>query len=225
MILSGVCDAVIAGGVDVASPTTLLGFNSLEAISSGITNPFSKNRGGITLGEGAAFFVLAKDDVDGTQTVLLGAGESSDASHMTAPLADGSGAAQAMRAALADAGVRADAIDYVNLHGTGTKLNDSMEAKAVDAVFTGCAVPVSSTKALTGHTLGAAGALELAACFLALQQQKLPLHVWDGVFDDALPRLAFVADATPQTKIRCCMSNSFAFGGCNASLVIGKEGL
>ena len=224
LIRAGVCDAVIAGGVDIASPTTLLGFDSLEAISPEKTNPFSANRAGITLGEGAAFFVVSKDDLDDTDIVLAGAGESSDASHMTAPLADGSGAAQAMRAALDDAGIAADDIDYVNLHGTGTKLNDSMEAKAVDAVFASRAVPVSSTKAITGHTLGAAGALELAACFLAIQRQRLPVHVWDGVFADDFPRLNFVADVRPQRHIACCMSNSFAFGGCNVSLIIKRCG-
>lgn len=223
LIAGGMCDAVIAGGVDIASPTTLLGFNSLEAISAEKTNPFSKNRSGITLGEGAAFFVVSKDDVDATQIVLAGAGESADASHMTAPLADGSGAAQAMRAALLDAGITADAVDYINLHGTGTMLNDSMEAKAVSAVFAGRAVPVSSTKPLTGHTLGAAGSLELASCFLAIKNQKLPVHVWDGVFADDFPHLSFVTDSTPQKPIACCMSNSFAFGGCNASLIIKKE--
>ena len=222
LILSGICDAVIAGGADVASATTLLGFNSLEAISPEKTNPFSKNRAGITLGEGAAFFVLSRDDLDGAGLVLSGAGESSDASHMTAPLADGSGAARAMQAALDNAGLSADDIDYINLHGTGTRLNDSMEAKAVDRVFGGRAIPASSTKPMTGHTLGAAGALELAACFCAIQEQKLPLHLWDGLFDDEIPRLNFVADAQPQKEIRRCMSNSFAFGGCNASLIIEK---
>ena len=223
LILAGTCDAVIAGGVDIASPTTLLGFDSLEAISGEKTNPFSKNRSGITLGEGAAFFLLSKDDLTKTHIVLAGAGESSDASHMTAPLADGTGAAQAMRAALSDAQTDVADIDYVNLHGTGTKLNDSMEAKAVAAVFSNRAVPVSSTKPMTGHTLGAAGALELAACFLALQHQKLPVHVWDGIYDEDFPRLNFVTNAQPQSEIRCCMSNSFAFGGCNASLIIKKE--
>ena len=244
LILAGMCDAVIAGGVDIASPTTLLGFGSLEAISPEKTNPFSANRAGITLGEGAAFFVVSRDDVSETRIVLSGAGESSDASHMTAPLADGSGATQAMKAALADASLAPSEIDYINLHGTGTRLNDSMEARAVAAVFgkasgagqngssttdatpadIGCtAVPVSSTKPMTGHTLGAAGALELAACFCAIQRQRLPLHLWDGAEDSGLPRLNFVSDAHPARKITRCMSNSFAFGGCNVSLVIEKS--
>ena len=223
LIAGGVCDAVIAGGADIASPTTLLGFNSLDAISPEKTNPFSKNRAGITLGEGAAFFVVSKDNLDGSGIVLSGAGESSDASHMTAPLADGSGAAFAMRAALKDAGLSAGDIDYINLHGTGTKLNDSMEAKAVASVFGGQKIPCSSIKPMTGHTLGAAGALELAACFFAIKQQRLPLHVWDGVPDNEFPHLTFVTEAAPKTEICRCMSNSFAFGGCNVSLIIEKE--
>lgn len=226
LILAGMCDAVIAGGVDVTSPTVLLGFNGLEAISSDITNPFSANRHGITLGEGAAFFVLSREDVDDTGMVLAGAGESADAKHMTAPLADGSGAKAAMEAALASCGLKACDIDYINLHGTGTKLNDSMEARAVSAVFASdgaCTVPVSSTKPLTGHTLGAAGALELSACFLASKYQILPVHRWDGVFDGDMPRLHFVEKSDCPHPLRYCMSNSFAFGGCNTSLILHNE--
>ena len=239
LILAGVCDAVVAGGVDVASPTVLLGFDSLEAVSSTITNPFSRNRHGITLGEGAAFFVLSRDDLDGTGITLAGAGESADASHMTAPLADGSGAKAAMEAALRDAGIAASDIGYVNLHGTGTRLNDSMEGKAVAAVFGGidgtpytgagangcpsCPVPASSTKPLTGHTLGAAGALELAACFLASKHQILPVHRWDGERDPDIPPLNFVNKSDCPRPLRYCMSNSFAFGGANASLILHNE--
>jgi len=208
----------------VASPTVLLGFDSLGAVSSEITNPMSGNRHGITLGEGAAVFVLSKEDLDDTKIELLGAGESSDASHMTAPLADGSGAASAMEEALKDAGIGADKIDYVNLHATGTKLNDSMESKAVDKVFSGRKVPVSGTKPMTGHTLGAAGSLELAACFLAIEKQSLPIHLNDGVQDPSMPELNLVKKSETNAKIEKCMSNSFAFGGCNVSLIIGKSG-
>ncbi|MCR4821873.1 MAG: 3-oxoacyl-ACP synthase, partial [Treponema sp.] len=157
LILSGLCDAVIAGGVDVASDTVLLGFDSLEAVSHEMTNPFSKNRNGINLGEGAALFLLSRDDLDKNGILLAGSGESSDASHMTAPLADGSGAESAMKAALKDAGLSPEEIDYINLHGTGTHLNDSMEGRGVDLVFGDYKVAASSTKAMTGHTLGAAG--------------------------------------------------------------------
>ena len=232
LILSGACDAVVAGGVDVASDTVLLGFDSLEAIDHEKTNPFSKNRNGINLGEGTSVFVLSKDDFDETGIILAGTGESSDSSHMTAPLADGTGAEQAMKAALADANLSPREIDYINLHGTGTHLNDSMEGKGVALVFgeENPRVLCSSTKPLTGHTLGSAGSLELAACFYALKTQRIPVHVWDGAQDEEIPALNLVTAeqvvSTPlnhHSEIRCCMSNSFAFGGCNASLIVRKE--
>lgn len=231
LIECGILDAVVCGGVDIASNTVLLGFDSLEAVSSEITNPMSKNRHGITLGEGAAFFVLSKEDLDGTKIQLLGCGESSDASHMTAPLADGSGAASAMKSALKNANLDAGKIDYVNLHATGTKLNDAMESKAVDSVFGDYKVLVSGTKPMTGHTLGAAGALEAAACFLSIKNQKLPVHINDCLQDEELPKLNLVDfstnaqndNETNARKIEVCMSNSFAFGGCNVSLIIGMK--
>ena len=227
LIKAGIADAVIAGGADIASDTALLGFSSLEAIDcQKITNPFSKNRSGITLGEGAAFFVLSRDDLQNTKIVLAGTGESCDANHMTAPLADGSGAEQAMKAALKDAGIETQKIDYINLHGTGTHLNDSMEGKGVNLVFGEYKVPVSTTKPVTGHTLGAAGALELAACFMAIKNQKLPVQVWDGEQDPEIPVLNVVTKGRKielKRPIKTCMSNSFAFGGANASLIIAKE--
>ena len=236
LIQAGICDAVIAGGVDVASDTVLLGFDSLEAIDHEKTNPFSKNRKGINIGEGASVFLLSKDDLDGTGIVLAGCGESSDANHLTAPLADGSGAEQAMKAALNDAKLTPADIDYINLHGTGTHLNDSMEARGIERVFGASgdksqSLPCSSTKPMTGHTLGAAASLELAACFYAIQSQKLPAHVWDGVQDEEMPKLNLVSPSSARQtesakgcsrQIRTCMSNSYAFGGCNASLIIRK---
>ena len=229
LIRSGVCGAVIAGGADIVSDTVLLGFNALEAVSKDLTNPFSKNRNGINLGEGAAFFLLdSSPDLSGVRVTLLGYGESSDANHMTAPSADGEGAAKAMRAALASAGIESDSIDYVNLHGTGTPLNDIAEAKAMNAVFKGRAVPASSTKPVTGHTLGAAGALETAICRNALREMSdaLPVHCWDGEKDEELP-----FNPSPSTtdcaKISgapsICMNNNFAFGGCNVSLILKRE--
>ena len=248
LVQAGIVDAAICGGVDVASDTVLLGFDSLEAVSENKTNPFSAARSGITLGEGAAFFLLSKDKdlaragcggstdsglANNCPVALLGWGESADASHMTAPLADGSGAFCAMKEALAFAGLDASKIDYVNLHGTGTRLNDSMEAKAVAQVFGSLAeaVPASSTKPMTGHTLGASSAVELAACWLSIVNNdknssaeiKLPLHVYDGDYDPALPRLNLIGPETKFNKrINVCMSNSFGFGGCNVSLIIGK---
>ncbi|GHU80479.1 beta-ketoacyl-[acyl-carrier-protein] synthase II [Spirochaetia bacterium] len=225
LIRAGVCDAAIAGGVDVVSETVLLGFASLEALSPGLCNPFSKNRQGINLGEGAAFFVLRGEPGE-PGLELLGAGESADAYHMTAPDQSGRGAIRAMEEALSDAGLDPGDVGYVNLHGTGTPLNDSMEAAAMAAVFSDLPEqpPVSSTKSITGHTLGAAGALELALCWTALSPptspRPIPMHRWDGVYDEALPVLRFAPRGAAAYQ-RICMSNSFAFGGCNVSLIIG----
>ena len=169
LIRGGIADAVIVGGADLASDLVLLGFASMECISPVATNPFSRNRSGITLGEAAAFFLLAKDRfvTDGPAVTLAGYGESADAYHITSPDPSGAGAASAMRQALRSAGIGPQELGYINLHGTGTKLNDAMEARAVAAV-TGGAVPCSATKSVTGHTLGAAGALSLAVCYETL---------------------------------------------------------
>jgi 3-oxoacyl-[acyl-carrier-protein] synthase-1 len=225
LIRAGVCGAVIAGGADIVSPTVFAGFHALEAISDSLTNPFSKNRKGINLGEGAAFFLL--DSEKNSAVELLGEGESADANHMTAPGADGAGPAKAMRAALADAGLTPEQIGYINLHGTGTELNDKAEALAMKTVFDEMP-PISSTKPITGHTLGAAGALEAAICWMTLTEKKgLPLHCWDGVRDEEIP--VFPGGDVPtsggvsQKAPAICMSNSFAFGGCNVSLILGER--
>jgi 3-oxoacyl-[acyl-carrier-protein] synthase-1 len=218
LIQAGYCDAVIAGGAEIVSEMVFYGFSALEAISNSLTNPFSKNRKGINLGEGAAFFLLDSEQNSGVE--LLGAGESSDAHHMTAPGPDGAGPARAMKAALADAGINSDEIDYVNLHGTGTELNDKAEAFAMNTVFNS-PPPANSTKPITGHTLGAAGALEAAICWMVLTEQRgIPVHCWDGVRDEEVPFIPSSGSGheTPST----CMSNSFAFGGCNVSLILGR---
>ena len=227
LIAAGLCDAAIVGGADLVSETALLGFAALEALSGGVCNPFSKNRDGITLGEGAAFFVLRRSGEAaeaGPSIELLGWGESADAHHMTAPRSDGAGAASAMSAALAAAGIGPGPVDYINLHGTGTPLNDRMEAAALGTVFGHAIPPLSSTKPLTGHTLGAAGALELALCWMVLasNSRRLPAHCWDGAADGDMPPLNFAGKETAADP-RICMSNSFAFGGCNVSLVIGRK--
>lgn len=234
LLKSGAADAVIAGGVDIASDTVLLGFDSLEAVSDEITNPFSKNRNGITLGEASSFFILTKENCfeEENPVKILGYGESADAYHATSPDPSGSGAVQAMKEALKRSGLDSDKIDYINLHGTGTKFNDSMEALAVNEVF-GNKVFCSTTKPVTGHTLGAAGSLEAAICWMALKQNKgkisteikLPVQVWDGCKDESFPELHFVEKNTvfsdADLKIETVMSNSFAFGGANASLILG----
>ena len=229
LLNSGLVDAVVAGGVDIASDTVLLGFGSLEAVSSEITNPFSVNRHGITLGEGAAFFLMTKDDSCGTGVRLLGYGESCDAHHMTSPDPSGDGAKRAMKSALNHAGLKPQDIDYINLHGTGTRLNDSMESLAVDEVFGGHKVPVSTTKPFTGHTLGAGSAIELAICYESIVKNRnsaekvLPVQMWDGQKDPEIPQLNFYDGTHRETtgKVKICMSNSFAFGGSNACLIIG----
>ncbi len=224
LLALGVCDAVIAGASDSLCGLTAGGFSALQAIAESVTNPMSANRAGITLGEAAALFLVTRDP-GGVQ--LQGVGESSEAHHMSAPDPDGRGAREAMESALADAGVAPDAIAYLNLHGTGTPLNDAMESAAVAAVF-GPELPCSSTKPLVGHTLGAAGALEAAFCWLVLRGREgdelpLPPHAWDGVRDEALPPLHLVAKgerARPRGAARV-MTNSFGFGGNNCTLVLG----
>jgi 3-oxoacyl-[acyl-carrier-protein] synthase-1 len=220
----GVCDAVIAGGVDSLCGLTANGFVALQAVSDRPSLPFSANRSGFTLGEAAALF-LVTGGASGIQ--LLGAGESTDAHHMSAPHPEGIGAEAAMRAALEDAGLEPGAIAYVNLHGTGTPLNDAMESRAVARVF-GVPPPCSSTKPLFGHTLGASGALELAVCWLLLDHRRagrlaLPPHVWDGVPDPGLPPLPLVGrgQAVAAAAPAALMSNSFGFGGHNCVLIVG----
>jgi 3-oxoacyl-[acyl-carrier-protein] synthase-1 len=224
LIRAGVVDAAVVGGADSLCRMTLNGFAALEALSPTRCNPFSANRDGITIGEGAAVFLLEPGD---GPVRLLGVGETSDAYHPSAPAPDGAGAAAAMREALADAGVGPEAIGYVNLHGTGTALNDAMESQALAAVF-GRPVPASSTKAITGHMLGAAGAAEAAFLWLSLvsdhnPDRLLPPHVWDGVPmpDLPIPALVQAGDRIPAGT--CAMlSNSFAFAGSNCALVLGR---
>ncbi|MCL1915774.1 MAG: hypothetical protein FWG17_03565 [Desulfovibrionaceae bacterium] len=226
LVRAGLCDAAVAGGVDVVSELTLLGFDSLELISPEPGNPFSRNRRGINLGEGATFFLLHGPGLDLGGLELAGYGESSDAFHITAPSEDGAGAAAAMRLALEMAGISPEDVGYVNLHGTGTSLNDLAEAAAMAAVF-GRQPLSGSSKPITGHTLGAAGALELALGWMVLDKvrqgipARLPPHLWDGAADEHLPPLRLVrkGDELPGGA-RHVLSNSFAFGGSNVSLLL-----
>ena len=220
LLRAGLCDAVIAGGVDTLCKLTINGFTALESTTREISNPQSRNRRGINLGEGAALMLLSREPA---AVELLGCGESSDAHHISAPDPAGRGAESAMRAALANAALEPRDVGYLNLHATATPKNDEMEAHAVSRVFAG-GVPCSGTKPLTGHTLGAAGATEAAFCWLTLQGDgRLPPHVWDGEPDPALPQLlqTRAGDRFARTSGRVCMSNSFAFGGSNACLVLG----
>lgn len=211
-----ICDAVIAGGVDSLCRLTINGFTALESCSPEICQPLSKNRRGINIGEAAALFILSREP---GPVMLAGIGETSDAHHMSAPHPEGQGAEAAMRAALADAGLAPEAIGYLNLHATATPKNDAMESLAVSRVFP-AGVPVSGTKAMTGHTLGAAGAIEAAFCWLSLVHNRLPPHLWDGAADPELLRLQLaIPGQTYAPGCHACLSNSFAFGGNNISLL------
>lgn len=224
LMLAGICDAAIVGGADTICGTTLNGFASLDAMSRGLCNPFSANRDGINIGEGAAAFLLTPEQAE---VSLLGYGESSDAHHLSAPDPTGKGAHAAMSAALGQAGLQPADIAYVNLHGTATPLNDVMEGLAVHALF-GSDLACSSTKAMTGHMLGAAGACEAAFLWLTLHPGygpgTLPPHLWDGVTDPAIPALNLIPPGTPMPAGEriAMMSNSFAFGGSNMALILGR---
>ncbi|MEL4249141.1 beta-ketoacyl-[acyl-carrier-protein] synthase family protein [Shewanella xiamenensis] len=227
------CDMVIIGGIDSLCQLTVNGFHALESVSKGHCNPFSANRDGINIGEGAALFTLtlATDNTANEACVLLaGIGESSDAHHMSAPHPEGAGAIAAMQAALDDAQISAQDIDYINLHGTATPKNDAMESRAVLSVFGDTPPPASSTKPLVGHTLGAAGAIEAAFCYLLLSPHNhsfaLPPHRFDGQQDPQDPSIALVApmQSAEHGKLNYVMSNSFAFGGSNASLIFCRKG-
>ena len=217
---------MVCGGVDTLSPLTINGFAALEVLSAGIANPFSERRDGINIGEAAAAFVMTRDN-DGESLPLLGYGASSDAHHMSSPRPDGLGAAQAFQAALKHAALAPAQIGWINLHGTGTKLNDGMESRAVAEVF-GCATAATSTKPLTGHTLGAAGALEAAFVWGAVSRADnpaglLPPQLWDGERDADLPPIALTVSGCrwPEGR-RIGASSSFAFGGNNSVLIIGE---
>ncbi len=217
MIDLGVVDAAVVGGVDSLCMTTLYGFKALELVSSEICRPWDANRNGLSLGEGAAFALLEREP-EQLQAWLLGAGESSDGHHMSSPHPEGAGAAAAMRGALAQAGLQATDVDYLNLHGTGTPGNDAAEDRAVSSVF-GTALPCSSTKGYTGHTLGAAGGVEAAIAVLALQHSFMPAGLNVQTPDPAL-RSHFL-HTRRDGPVRVVASNSFGFGGSNACLIFG----
>lgn len=223
MLAAGLIDAAIVGGVDSLCLTTLYGFNSLELLSPEPCRPFDVARQGLSIGEAAAFILLERpgEQLNADAVLLLGAGETSDAHHMSAPHPDGLGAHMAMAAALQAAGLQAADIDYLNLHGTATPSNDAAEGRAVAALF-GDRVPCSSTKGATGHTLGAAGGLEAIISALALQQGFLPGGVNTQQVDPAIPIQYLTAnlDSAP----RRVLSNSFGFGGTNCSLILGRAG-
>lgn len=219
---AGLCDAALVGGVDSLCLMTLYGFSALELVSPQPCRPWDAGRAGINIGEAAGFALLEwpgahqPDDAP----VLLGYGESSDAYHMSTPHPDGAGAALAMSRALDSAGLTADRIDYLNLHGTATLTNDRSEDRAVTRVF-GTSVPCSSTKGFTGHTLGAAGIAEAVIGALALQHGFIPGSCNTGQLDPHLH--AAIVLRNREAALRTVMSNSFGFGGSNCSLVLGRR--
>jgi 3-oxoacyl-[acyl-carrier-protein] synthase-1 len=220
LLSSGRCDAAVVGGADSLCRLTLNGFDSLESLSSGLCNPFSANRNGLNIGEGACVFLITRKP---SGIRLCGIGESSDGYHVSAPDPEGRGAETAIRGALARAAVAPRDVGYVNLHGTATPKNDAMESGVVSRLFG--EAPCSSTKSLIGHTLGAAGAQELGLCWLLLGEhnrpRRLPRHLWDGVRDPALPELNLVRD-DERFERDVFVSNSFAFGGSNTAIAIGR---
>ena len=231
-----VCKAVIVGGVDTLASMPSYGFHALEVLSHERTNPFSKNRDGISLGEGGALFVVVKASEhlgifasnhqnDGIihKVAILGIGETSDAYHSATPDPDGVQAVKAIQDALDDANLKPEDIDYINLHGTGTISNDLMEANAIYRVF-GDKVPASSTKPLTGHCLGAAASIEAFICYQILKgERNLPIHKFDGEYDETLPKINLVTENTPQKEVKVCMSTSFGFGGTNAVVILASN--
>lgn len=219
-IEAGFCDAAIVGGVDTLTQISLYGFYSLQLTSTEPCRPYDENRDGISIGEAAGFALLETpaNAESSTGVALKGFGESSDAYHMSTPHPEGRGAASAIKQALESANLAASDISYINLHGTATPSNDSVEDKAITSVF-GSDTPCSSTKGWTGHTLGAAGITEALICMLALENQFLPANL-NLVNPDPTLNSNILLD-TVEKKVNYIVSNSFGFGGSNCSLILG----
>jgi len=229
----GLCDAAIVGGVDSLCLTTLYGFNSLELVAKDLCRPADKDRQGLSIGEAAAFVLLEKvllekapqeqpehDSSQATPVYLRGYGESSDAWHMSSPHPEGRGALQAMQQALQSSTISAEAVDYVNLHGTATAVNDHMEDMALSQLFSS-PVDCSSTKGWTGHTLGAAGGVEAIFSALCIQHDFMPRSLNTLSVDPTFTQ--HILTETRHTPIHTVASNSFGFGGNNCCLIFGDR--
>jgi 3-oxoacyl-[acyl-carrier-protein] synthase II len=221
-IRAGRYQRILAGGYDALSELVFVGFDSLQAATPEKCRPFDSNRSGMVLGEGAA--LLALEELEsarsrGTEIVaeIIGYGISTDNHHLTQPNPDGSGPRRAMERALTQAKLAPDQVGYINAHGTATILNDSAEAKAITELFGD--VPVSSTKSMMGHSLGAAGAIEAIVTLLGLQHQFLPPNI---NFCESDLSLNVVANEVREAQFDCAVSNSFGFGGTNATIVFRK---
>ncbi len=213
LVQSGQANRVIAGGYDTLSQLVYAGFDCLKASTPELCRPFDAGRSGLVLGEGAAFFLVEREG----PIKIAGYGSATDTHHLTQPHPSGSGPAMAMRRALDAANCEPDAVDYINAHGTGTPQNDACEAAAILSVCPEAAV--SSTKAMTGHTLGAAGAIEAAFCAISLQQGFLPPTLNFRSPDPGVC-LDLVVNSSRETACRKVLSNSFGFGGANASILL-----
>jgi 3-oxoacyl-[acyl-carrier-protein] synthase-1 len=223
MIEVGMCDAAVVGGADSLCLTTLYGFRSLGLTATTPCRPFDADRDGISIGEGASFVLLERprDYRGGEAVALLGFGESSDAYHMSSPHPEGRGARLAMERALATSGLAAADIDYINLHGTATRVGDAAEDQAVFTLF-GDTTRCSSTKGQTGHTLGAAGAIETVISALGILHGVAPGTTSLEVLD---PEFRSLYLSTPEpARLDRTMTNSFGFGGSNCTLVLGRAG-
>ena len=224
-IRSGRYSRVLTGGYDAISELVFVGFDSLQASTPEKCRPFDRERSGMVLGEGAAILLLENFEnarSRGAEILgeVIGYGISTDNHHLTQPDPSGIGPRRAMEKALQSAGVRAEEIDYINAHGTATPFNDAAEGKAISELFK--QVPVSSTKSMMGHSLGAAGAIEAIVCLLALQDQFLPANINFRSPDEDVD-LDIVANEARPASLRRVLSNSFGFGGTNASIVIQKN--
>lgn len=216
-----ISDAVIIACTDAISKVPVFGFNSLEVLSEKPTIPFSKNRSGMNIGEACALFIAEKKSENGIN--IMGIGQSSDIYHSTTPDPTGKEAINAIKIALENANLKAEDIDYINAHGTGTGANDLMEANAIYEIFKDT-TPVSSTKPLTGHCLGAAAGIETALCCKLLEEfdGRLYPNIYDGEYDNNLPKINLVNPNKRYQKCKICMCNSFGFGGTNAIMILGK---
>ena len=223
-VRSGHYQRLLAGGYDALSELVFVGFDSLQASTPEKCRPFDRDRTGMVLGEGAA--VLALENLDAARArgarvlaEIIGYGISTDNFHLTQPDPSGIGPRQAMERALGSANISADVVDYINAHGTATAFNDAAEGKAISALFG--RVPVSSTKSMMGHSLGAAGAVEAIICLLALEHQFLPPNINFHAADEDID-LNIVANEAQSAVLRIVLSNSFGFGGTNASILMRK---
>jgi 3-oxoacyl-[acyl-carrier-protein] synthase II len=223
-VRSGKYQQVLTGGYDALSELVFVGFDSLQAATPEKCRPFDRDRSGMVLGEGAAIFALENFESARSRGAkilgeIIGYGISTDNHHLTQPDPSGSGPRQAMEQALQSADISAQKVDYINAHGTATTFNDAAEGKAIGELFE--RVPVSSTKSMMGHSLGAAGAIEAIFCLLALQRRLLPANINFRAGDQDV-RLDIVANQPRQAEIDIALSNSFGFGGTNASILMRK---